>query len=251
MECAASLVAGSLLIARGVQKKGWRGTALALVGGTFVYRGIAGYRSRAKSPNTSVPHRTGTRIEDAITINRPREEVYRFARDLGNIAEFAEHIHSVHTVGDSGHSHWTAKGPGEKRFELNTQIINEKENERVAWRSLDGSDVANAGSVLFKDAGGGRGTEVHVEILYTPPGGKLGAWVTKLTGQDPADQVRRDLKRLKARLEAGVLSDTEGQPVGNHSADRQAASQSHLKGDTVAKASEASFPASDAPAYTH
>jgi uncharacterized membrane protein len=247
-ERAAALAAGTLLIARGVRKRGWGGTALALLGIACIRRSITGYgkNNHVKSPNTSVAHRSGIRIEEAVTINCPREEVYRFARDLENIAELAEHVNSVHVAGNGNRSHWTAKGPGEKRFELNAQIINEKENERIAWRSLDGSDVPNAGSVHFKDAAGGRGTEVHVEILYSPPGGTLGALVSRLSGGDPTDQVRRDLRRLKSRLEAGVLAETEGQPAGGHPLN-----QSHLHGDPVAKASEASFPASDATAFTH
>ena len=256
----ASITAGALLIARGVQKKGWGGTALALAGVAIRAPGPSGYgyrkegrTSEVNGRNTSVRHRTGTRIEEAVTINRPREEVYRFTRDLGNIAEFAESIHSMHTADNGDRSHWVAQGAGKRPVELDAQIIDEKENERVAWRSLEGSDVANAGTILFRDAAGGRGTEVHVEILYAPPGGSVGAFVSKLSGEDPAAQIRNDLRRLKARLEAGVLAEIDGQPAGCPSSARteNSARQRHQKTDQVAKASEASFPASDAPAFNH
>jgi uncharacterized membrane protein len=104
--------------------------------------------------------------------------------------------------------------------------------------------VPNAGSVRFKDASGGRGTEVKIELQYVPPGGPVGAVVSRLLNEDPAQQIHNDLKRLKARLETGVVPETGGQPVGGRREERQP------NWDAVAKASEQSFPASDAPAFT-
>src|SRR6185312_9015594 len=126
-------------------------------------------------------------------------------RNLANVAEFMEYVESVQTLneGDDRKTRWAVKGPAGKCLEWDAEIVNEKENELIAWRSLDGSEVANAGSVHFKDAPGGRGTEVSLEIMYTPPGGSFGAFAAKLFGDDPAARIRADLKRLKARIEAG------------------------------------------------
>lgn len=265
-ERAASLAAGMLLVSKGLHSRGWTGAALALVGAEFLRRGVTGEchgyqalgintarRSNGEGGSVSVPHRSGVRIDEAVTINRPRAEVYRFWRNLSNIAEFMEYVESVQVIGDgdSRKTRWTVKGPAGKTLDWDAELINEKENELIAWRSLDGSQVGNAGSVHFKDAPGGRGTEVSLQILYTPPGGPLGALAAKLFGNEPAARIHTDLKRVKARIEAGVLSDTGGQPVGPKEPGDESGAPTHTHSDAVAKASEESFPASDAPAFTH
>ncbi len=259
VERGASVMAGSLLAFYGLREKSWSGAALALLGVAFIRRGVTGfcYSYQAIGVNTTgpdqgknatIPYELGIRVDEAITINRPRHEVYAFWRNLENLAEFMEHVESVRVRPD-GTSHWVAKGPGDRRMEWDGEIINEIPGELIGWRSLEGSDVANAGSVHFVDAAGGRGTEVRVALQYNPPGGAVAALVAKLFGEEPSGQIRNDLKRLRTRLEAGVLTTTEGQSVGAKVVqDEQAKAKTAEK---VVTASEESFPASDAPAYSH
>jgi uncharacterized membrane protein len=254
----ASLIAGALLVSRALtSKKSWTGAATGLVGVALLRHGITGFSytrralgintAHARGAATSVKDESGVRVDEAITINRPREEVYRFWRDLSNISQFMENVESVSAVNGGNRSHWVTKGPSGKCIEWDAEIINDKENELIAWRSLEGAEVPNAGSVHFKDVPGGRGTQVNVELQYAPPGGAVGAFVARALGEDPARQVRDDLRRLKTRLEAGVLLSTEGQPVGAQQPVREAPHAS----DEVGMSSEQSFPASDSPAYSH
>jgi len=74
--------------------------------------------------------------------------------------------------------------------------------------------VRNAGSVHFRDAAGGRGTELRVVLEYDPPAGRLGAAVATLLGEEPNVQVREDLRRFKQLVETGEIATTEGQPSG-------------------------------------
>jgi uncharacterized membrane protein len=153
------------------------------------------------SPVTSVRRGEGIRVDESIVLNRSRGEVYRFWRNLENLPRFMDHLETV-TVLDEHRSHWTAKGPAGSRVEWEAEIHNEIPNELIAWRSLPGSEVDNAGSVHFIPTENGD-TEVHVVLRYDPPAGKLGAAAARLFGEDPSRQVADDLRRLKQVVEAG------------------------------------------------
>jgi uncharacterized membrane protein len=107
-----------------------------------------------------------------------------------------------------------AKAPAGSRVEWDAEIYNEKENELIAWRSLEGADVNSAGSVHFTAAPGGRGTEVRVVLKYDPPGGIVGATIARLFGEEPSQQIDEDLRRFKQVMETGETTNTTGQPSG-------------------------------------
>ena len=98
------------------------------------------------------------------------------------------------------------------KVEWDAAIINEKENELIAWKSQEGADVPNAGSVQFAKVAGDRGTKVTVELDYNPPAGKAGAAFAKLFGEEPSQQVREDLRHFKQMMETGEIPTTKGQP---------------------------------------
>jgi uncharacterized membrane protein len=144
------------------------------------------------------------RVSRSITINRPPEEVYRFWRDLENLPRVARHLESV-TVTSERRSHWRARGPAGTTIEWDAEIVEDRPNEMIAWRSVDRADVDNAGTVRFRPAPGGRGTEVTVELQYAPPGGAMSAAVAKLFREEPGQQVQDDLRALKQVLETGEV----------------------------------------------
>ena len=152
------------------------------------------------------------RAEKSIRIAAPVDTVYGFWRNFENLPRFMSHLKSV-AVLDAKRSHWVAKGPAGIDAEWDADIINEIPNELIGWRSVDGSRVDNSGSVHF-EATPNRGTEVKVMLRYDPPGGLAGAALAKVFGEDPARQVREDLRRLKQLVETGETATTEGQPSG-------------------------------------
>jgi uncharacterized membrane protein len=146
----------------------------------------------------------GVEVTEAITINRSRNEVYGFWQNFENFPRFMAHLESVQVI-DQRRSHWRAKAPGGTTAEWDAEMVEDRPHELIAWRSLPDSEVPNSGSVRFRDAPGGRGTEVIVELRYQPPGGRLGALMAKLFGEEPSQQVKGDLRRLKQVMEIGEI----------------------------------------------
>jgi uncharacterized membrane protein len=201
-----SLLGGSALAAFGVSRRSWPGVALAAAGGFLVYHGASVRRGL---------HPIDVRA--SFTINKPVEEVWRFWRDFSNLPRFMTHLESVQPT-STRYSHWTARAPMGRQISWHAEIIEERENEYLVWRSLPGSEVHNAGSVEFRRAPGNRGTEIHVSLQYRPPAGRIGAALASLFGESAQQQVREDLRHLKQLLEAGEIPTTEGQPHGRRSA---------------------------------
>ncbi|GAA4568623.1 SRPBCC family protein [Planotetraspora kaengkrachanensis] len=151
-------------------------------------------------------------LRAAITVKRPREEVYRFWHDFENFPRFMAHVDSVRM--SDGQTHWRVRGPATKAVEWDAEIIDDRPGELIAWRSTGGSLVPNSGVVRFTDAPGGRGTEVRVQLCYHMPAGRLGGALAKLTGEHPEQQVRDDLRRFKQVMETGEVVRSEGSPEG-------------------------------------
>jgi uncharacterized membrane protein len=151
----------------------------------------------------------GVHVQKAITVNRSPEEVYRFWRDLRNLPRFMHHLESVQVTGDR-RSHWRTEGPAGMAVEWDAETVEDRPNELIAWRSVEGSQVDNSGSVRFLPAPGGRGTEVHVELRYNPPGGAAGAAIAWLFGESAGQQVYDDLRAFKQIMETGEVLVSEG-----------------------------------------
>jgi len=220
-----SLIGGSLLVVFGLSRGGRAGALAALGGGALVCRGARGHSQLYEMPGlthrpthvarvTSLAHRRGVAVRRTVTINKPIEDVYAFWRDFENLPRFMRHLESV-TCEVPRRSHWVARAPAGRRFAWDAEIVDERPNELIAWRSLADADVRNAGSVSFEPGRSGRGTTIRVSLSYAPPGGRLAAVIAKLFGEAPGQQIHDDLRRLKQLLEAGEVPTVEGQPRGH------------------------------------
>lgn len=161
-------------------------------------------------------------VERVITVWKQPDEVFAFWRNLENLPRFMNHLQSVRDLGN-GRSHWVANGPAGRAVEWDAQIIEERANEVIAWRTLDDADVWSTGVVTFAPTPDGAGTEVTVDLRYAPPAGVVGMTVARLFGEEPSQQLREDLRRFKQVMELGevVLSDaiaTRGARAKQHPA---------------------------------
>lgn len=153
-----------------------------------------------------------TQVKNSLIINRAPEELYQYWHDFENLPNIMKHLERVRTTGER-RSHWVAKAPAGTTVEWDAEVYNEKENELIAWRTLEGSQVSSAGSVRFESEPHG-GTVVRVALKYDPPGGKLGSLVAWLFGENPEQQIEEDLGRFKQLMETGNASSNAGQTTG-------------------------------------
>jgi len=225
-ERSVSVMGGSILTVAGVvvalAKRNPVGALLALLGGGLVYQGMTGHsplyqvmgnnRAVRTNPETvSVPHEQGEHIVAVVTIDRPVEELYTIWRNFQNLPNIMSYIEKAEVIDDT-HSRWTVKAPAGMMVSWDAEIINEVKNQVIGWRSLNNAQVANAGSVRFRPAPYGKGTEMRVTLEYVAPGQKLGVAVAKWLGQNPEQQLQDDLERFKMYIESGAFVPFSPQP---------------------------------------
>jgi uncharacterized membrane protein len=210
----ASLAAASAAVTYGLRKRSLSGMWWVAAATPLAYRGVVGTwpswsaeRPARGDTRGALAGDRGVHVRESIRLEKPVDEVYRFWRNLENLPRFMTHLRQVIDRGN-GRSHWVAKGPGGVDVEWDAEIVNDVENKVIGWRSLPGSDVVSAGAVNFSTVRGGSATQVSVHLQYSAPGGRAGAFLAWLTGREPSQTIREDLRRVKQLLEAGEIPRT-------------------------------------------
>lgn len=169
--------------------------AFAAVAGVAALDVIAGRRVARANRKVIDP------VIFSVTINKPVAEVYAFWRKLENLPRFMDYLESV-TERSGGRSHWIAKLPLGGTITWDAEIIDDRPNELIAWRTVEGSLLAHRGEVTFARTPGRDMTEVRVQlelgILGSAPSPALAKLITK-------PQIKGDMRRLKQVLETGEV----------------------------------------------
>jgi uncharacterized membrane protein len=133
-------------------------------------------------------------IEQSIEVRAPIAQAYNQWTQFEDFPRFMEGVQEVRQL-DDRRLHWVAEFGGE-RHEWDAEITEQKPEERVAWRNLDGKD--NAGAVTFHKIHDGT-TRLMVQMDWAPEGlkEKLGAAL----GADDR-RVKGDLERFKKFIES-------------------------------------------------
>ena len=178
----ASVVGGVMLIGSAFNGNSSRRFLKAAVGCYLTYKAIAGKRTFGEVYHSLEKIAAGRtlNIRVSMVINKPREEVYAMWRNLSNLPLFMKHLRSVEEQ-DELFSNWVMEIPGKiGTLQWHAEIVKERYGEMIAWQSLPGSSIDNAGKIGFRDSLGGQGTTVDVILTYHAPLGKAGEQIARI-----------------------------------------------------------------------
>jgi uncharacterized membrane protein len=209
-----SVIGGGALALYGLRRS-LGNLMLMLGGGALIYRGLTGYCAAYQAVGITTANQApghSSTLEATITVNKPAPEVYRFWRHLENYPRFMKHLELVVSIGEK-RSHWVARGPLHMPLIWDAELLEERDNTLLSWRSLSGADVDHMGTVRFRELPNGRGTEVRLRLAYALPGGMTGVALAKFFQTLTVGQLKEDLRHFKQIIEAGETPTIANQPA--------------------------------------
>lgn len=215
-----SMLAGGGLLASSLRPSSSFRLLKLIAGAALAYRGYSGHcelyqrlgvdhsegqRGGGSASRFGVAANSGRKATTTVHINRDPQELYDHWRNLPNLAEMMQHIDKIEVI-DEKRSRWSAQTPLGNTVQWEAEIIGDRPGEMIAWQSLPGSTVSNAGSVHFRRSATGMGTDLEVAIKYDPPGGVVTTTIAHFFGQGLQQEIEEDLRRFKQRMEAGEVA---------------------------------------------
>lgn len=211
-------VAGASMIASGWRRGSWRGAALAIAGADLLCHSLTKGKHlydfvlspRRKRLRRAPAFAEGESVTAAVTVKQPAPQLYALWRNFENLPYFMEHVKRVRTH-DRTRSHWEVEGPLGMQVEWDARVIADRKNELIGWKTLEGDDVAHAGSVRFEplDTRSPR-TRVRVKLQFRPAGGRVGSAIAAVLGADPQQRIEDDLAQFKGFAESMDLDELIG-----------------------------------------
>jgi uncharacterized membrane protein len=134
------------------------------------------------------------RVEESIEVNVPVSTAYNQWTQFEEFPKFMEGVESVKQIDDT-HLRWVAEIGG-KRHEWEAEITEQKPDQKIAWRAVDGH--YNSGIVTFEpvsqnETGITVVMEHETEGMVESLGSALGA---------DSRRVKGDLERFKELVES-------------------------------------------------
>lgn len=213
----ASLLGGAGLAVLAARQRGVGGALLGVAGVVLLHRGATGHcyvydalemdtaeEGAAARGTRALEEQPGVSVNASITVARPADEVYAIWRDFARAPRYMDRISRVEVLDDT-RSRWTATGPMGRAWTWESEVVEDRPGELIAWESLPGAELPNRGWVQFIPAGGGDGrqTEVRYFVEFDPPGGVIGEAIAGAFHTAPREMIRGDLKRFREMVEAG------------------------------------------------
>lgn len=210
----ASLLGGAGLALLAARQRGIGGAVLGLAGAVLLHRGATGHcyvydgmgidtsEGELLGETVALENHPGVSVNASITVPRPPEETYAAWRDFERAPSYMDRIAQVEVL-DETRSRWTATGPMGRSWTWESEVVEDRPGELIAWESLPGAELPNRGWVQFTPASAdGRQTEVRYFVEFDPPGGVIGEAIASAFHTAPREMIRGDLRRFREMLEA-------------------------------------------------
>ena len=145
-------------------------------------------------------------IRKSIEIAAPMHEVFTWLVAWEHWPHWMSHVREVRSRGGSGtvgeRTHWVVDGPAGTTVEWEAETTRFVPPSLIAWRTVEGSSVAHAGTIQLRHTRAGT-TRLEVTLRYVPVAGVAGQAIAALLRRDPMRQLEDDLARLKTTIETG------------------------------------------------
>jgi uncharacterized membrane protein len=187
------------LVAWGLSRRDRPGALVAGAGAALLIRDVADRPLRRV-----LGIGAGRRVVDfhkTVTVRAPVSDVFAFFSNIENFPRFMAHVKEVKRTGERRY-HWVASGPAGIPVSWDGEITGLEAEKLLAWRSLPGAMVQNAGIARFEPTPDGS-TRLDIRMSYNPPAGALGHVVASFFGADPKHAMDEDLVRFQSILEQG------------------------------------------------
>ncbi|WP_224448148.1 SRPBCC family protein [Haloprofundus salilacus] len=223
----ASAVVGGALVLLGLRRRSLVGAVLVLVGGWLLYRGGSGQRRPGLTGSESVSsvgsdrreHRDGEAspapmdVERSTTVGKSADELDDLWRDPETLTRVVGGVAEVNLEDeDMGRYRWRVDAPLGRTLTGETRIVEDCPGEFLRWESVENAAVSTEGSLRFRPAPAGRGTEVTLRLRFDPPGGPVGGTAMNLLGFVPETLASSVLYRFKSLAETGEIPTLERNP---------------------------------------
>jgi uncharacterized membrane protein len=192
-------VAGGALVVYGAKRRGVLGAAAGPLGIGILSRALTNLEMKRLVGIGA--GRRAVDIKKTINIAAPVEELFEFWTHHENFPRFMSNVKEVRKIGE-GRYHWVVAGPAGVSVEWDAEITKLVPNRLIAFKSLEGSAIEQAGLIRFTATSEGD-TCVDIKMSYNPPAGAIGHLVAMLFGADPKKEMDEDLMRMKSFLETG------------------------------------------------
>ncbi len=222
-----SIAVGGLLVLNGVRKPSILTIAGAVAGGSLLWRGLSGHCSmyQAMEINTAAAtdgqhiRDAAPEVESSITVGKGAEELYTLWREPETLAPIMAHFAEVTAVDGPKLTHWRLHSPLPISIEWDSELTVERPGKELSWASKPGTMLPNEGSVYFKPAPGGRGTEVRVRFRFQPPLGIAGDKLASAFSSIPKTIAATSLRHLKSLAETREIPTLLGNPSARGNTD--------------------------------